>query len=198
MLQQCYVPRAGVETHITLIVVAWKSSSPGILTLTVSKCVCTLLLVVCNSLEIPEDREYQQKRPSDLYPVYDLQGGRLWRLAEALWRWSPVHQAAASHKLEQQLVCKTGESNFPQFHLERHVFLMFYPFLQDCLFGQYSVKCILDQDVLLQEDVELIELLDPSLLTFDSSPSGSSCRASTLPRPSLIARPSLWYIVREE
>lgn len=66
------------------------------------------------------------------------------------------------------------------------------------MFGQYSVRCILDQDVLLQEDVELIELLDPSLLTLGSSPSGSPSRASTLPRPSLIARPSLWYIVRKE
>lgn len=74
----------------------------------------------------------------------------------------------------------------------------FHPFLQDCVFGQYSVKCILDQDVLLQEDVELIELLDPSLLTLDSSPSGSPSRASTLPKPSLLARPSLWYIVRKE
>ncbi|XP_071357803.1 vezatin isoform X3 [Trachinotus anak] len=92
-------------------------------------------------------------------------GGWLWRLAEVLWRWSPIHQAAASHKLEQQL---------------------------DCVFGQYSVRFILDQDVLLQEDVELIELLDPSLLTLASSPSGSPSRASTLPRPSLIARPSLW------
>uniref|UniRef100_A0A3Q3MR02 Vezatin n=1 Tax=Mastacembelus armatus TaxID=205130 RepID=A0A3Q3MR02_9TELE len=62
----------------------------------------------------------------------------------------------------------------------------------DCVFGQYSVRCILDQDVLLQEDVELIELLDPSLLTLGSSPSGSPSRASTLPRPSLITRPSLW------
>ncbi|KAM7367230.1 hypothetical protein PAMP_015147 [Pampus punctatissimus] len=92
-------------------------------------------------------------------------GGLLWRLAEALWRWSPIHQVAESHKLEQQL---------------------------DCVFGQYSVRCILDQDVLLQEDVELIELLDPSLLTLGSSPSGSPSRANTLPRPSLIARPSLW------
>ncbi|KAM4615547.1 vezatin isoform 1-T1 [Polymixia lowei] len=92
-------------------------------------------------------------------------GGRLWRLADALWRWSPVHQAAASHKLEQQL---------------------------DCVFGQYSVRCILDQDVLLQEDVELIELLDPSLLTLGASPSGSPSRTSTLPRPRLLASPSLW------
>ncbi|KAM3859111.1 vezatin [Diretmus argenteus] len=91
-------------------------------------------------------------------------GGRLWRLAKALWRWSPLQQAAASHKLEKQL---------------------------DCVFGQYSVRCILDQDVLLQEDVELIELLDPSLLTLGSSPSGSPSRASTLPRTSLFASPSL-------
>ncbi|XP_051807810.1 vezatin isoform X1 [Acanthochromis polyacanthus] len=94
-------------------------------------------------------------------------GGRLWRLAEALWRWSPIHQAAASRKLEQQL---------------------------DCVFGQYSVRCILDQDVLLQEDVELIELLDPGLLTLGSSPSGLQNRASALPRPSLIATPSVWDV----
>ncbi|KAM9845509.1 vezatin [Aulostomus maculatus] len=92
-------------------------------------------------------------------------GGLLWRLAEALWRWSPGHHAASGHKMEQQL---------------------------DCVFGQYSVRCILDQDVLLQEDVELIELLDPSLLTLGSSPSGSPSRASTLPRPTLFATPSLW------
>uniref|UniRef100_A0A1A7YYX1 Vezatin n=1 Tax=Iconisemion striatum TaxID=60296 RepID=A0A1A7YYX1_9TELE len=94
-------------------------------------------------------------------------GGRLWRLVEALWTWSPLHQAAETQKLEQQL---------------------------DGVFGQYSVRCILDQDVLLQEDVELIELLDPSLLTLGSSPSGSPSRTKSLPRPSLIARPSLWDV----
>lgn len=92
-------------------------------------------------------------------------GGRLWRLVEALWRCSPFHPATTTRKLEQEL---------------------------DCAFGQYSVRCILDQDVLLQEDVELIELLDPGLLTLGSSPSGSPTRINTLPRPSLIARPSLW------
>ncbi|XP_061570105.1 vezatin [Cololabis saira] len=97
----------------------------------------------------------------------ETSGGRLWRLAEALWRWSPFHQEASSRKLEQQL---------------------------DTVFGQYSVRCILDQDVLLQEDVELIELLDPSLLTLGSSPSGSPSRGSSLPRPSLIASPSLWDV----
>ncbi|KAE8281309.1 Vezatin [Larimichthys crocea] len=115
-----------------------------------------------------QDDEYGGQGGDLNSPDEDAQktsGGRLWRLAEALWRWSPIHQAAASRKLGQQL---------------------------DCVFGQYSVRCILDQDVLLQEDVELIELLDPSLLTLGSSPSGSSGRASALPRPGLIARPSLW------
>ncbi|KAM9334793.1 vezatin [Symphorus nematophorus] len=115
-----------------------------------------------------QEEEYGGQEGDLTTPDEDPQktsGGRLWRLAEALWRWSPIHQAAASRKLGQQL---------------------------DCVFGQYSVRCILDQDVLLQEDVELIELLDPSLLTLGSAPSGSSSRASTLPRPSLIAQPSLW------
>ncbi|XP_068611085.1 vezatin [Brachionichthys hirsutus] len=91
--------------------------------------------------------------------------GRLWRLAKDLWRLSPFHRGSAARKLGQQL---------------------------DCVFGRYSVGCILDQDVLLQEDVELIELLDPSLLALGSSPSGSSSRRSPLPRPGLSARPSIW------
>uniref|UniRef100_A0A674ATX6 Vezatin n=1 Tax=Salmo trutta TaxID=8032 RepID=A0A674ATX6_SALTR len=94
-------------------------------------------------------------------------GGRLWRLADALWRWSPFHQAASAHRLEQQL---------------------------DCVFGQYTVRCILDQDVLLQEDVELIELLDPSLLTLGASPSGSPRRDNSLPCPRLLASPSQWDV----
>uniref|UniRef100_A0A1A8HPJ1 Vezatin n=1 Tax=Nothobranchius kuhntae TaxID=321403 RepID=A0A1A8HPJ1_NOTKU len=93
--------------------------------------------------------------------------GGCWRLVEALWTWSPLHQAAETRKLEQQL---------------------------DEVFGQYSVRCILDQDVLLQEDVELIELLDPSLLALGSSLSGSPSRTRSLPRASLIARPSLWDV----
>uniref|UniRef100_A0A3B3TIN0 Vezatin n=1 Tax=Poecilia latipinna TaxID=48699 RepID=A0A3B3TIN0_9TELE len=96
-----------------------------------------------------------------------FEGGCLWRLVEALRRWSPLHQAAESRKLEQQL---------------------------DGVFGQYSVRCILDQDVLLQEDVELIELLDPSLLTLGSSPSGSPSRVGSLPRQSFVSTPSLWDV----
>ncbi|XP_034019046.1 vezatin [Thalassophryne amazonica] len=92
-------------------------------------------------------------------------GGWLWRLANTLQRWSLMNPEAAGCKVEQQL---------------------------DCVFGQYSVRCILDQDVLLQEDVELIELLDPSLLTLSSSPSGSPSLVNALPRPGFIASPSLW------
>ncbi|KAK0142816.1 Vezatin [Merluccius polli] len=94
-------------------------------------------------------------------------GGHLWRLANALWRWSPIGQAATCHSLEREL---------------------------DCVFGQYSVRCILDQDVLLQEDVELIELLDPGLLTLGSPPDGSLGRTAPLPRPGLLASPSLWDV----
>ncbi|KAM6984733.1 vezatin [Aplochiton taeniatus] len=93
-------------------------------------------------------------------------GRGLWRLADTLWRKSPFHQATASQQLEQQL--------------------------QDRVFCQYSVQCILEQDVLLQEDVELIELLDPSLLTLGSSSSGSPSGTSTLPTPRFLASPSLW------
>lgn len=61
------------------------------------------------------------------------------------------------------------------------------------MFGQYTVQSILDQDVLLQEDVELIELLDPSLLTLGASPSGSPRRDNSLPCPRLLASPSQGY-----
>ncbi|KAJ8007027.1 hypothetical protein DPEC_G00113310 [Dallia pectoralis] len=93
--------------------------------------------------------------------------GRLWQLADAVWRWSPSHQASSTHKLEQQL---------------------------DRVFGQYVTRCILDQDVLLQEDVELIELLDPSLLALGRSPSVSRGHDNTLPCPRLLASPSQWDV----
>lgn len=91
--------------------------------------------------------------------------GKLWKVSQFLWQWTPFHHNSTTQKLQQQL---------------------------DTLFGEYSVRCILDQDVLLQEDVELIELLDPSLLILGSSQSGPASRAINLPRPSLIAKPSIW------
>uniref|UniRef100_A0A3Q3D4Q6 Vezatin n=1 Tax=Hippocampus comes TaxID=109280 RepID=A0A3Q3D4Q6_HIPCM len=84
-------------------------------------------------------------------------------LAELVWKWNPLQKAASSHTLEQQL---------------------------DSMLGEYSVRCILDQDVLLQEDVELIELLEPGLLTLRSSPDRTS--AAALPRPAVFATPSAW------
>ncbi|KAK7891825.1 hypothetical protein WMY93_023788 [Mugilogobius chulae] len=94
----------------------------------------------------------------------NLKGEKIWRLVDALWKWTPFHQAVITQQLQQQL---------------------------DTVFGQYSVECILAQDVLLQEDVELIELLDPSLLNLGLSPSNSGSRAK-IPRPSFIFKPSVW------
>uniref|UniRef100_A0A8C6UCT3 Vezatin n=1 Tax=Neogobius melanostomus TaxID=47308 RepID=A0A8C6UCT3_9GOBI len=95
----------------------------------------------------------------------NLKRGKLWRLSESLWQWTPFHQTAATRKLQRQL---------------------------DTTFGEYSVRCILDQDVLLQEDVELIELLDPSVLTLGSTLSSPASRSIPLPRPNFIAKPSIW------
>lgn len=91
--------------------------------------------------------------------------------------------------------CRASERRQGGFLADVSIFSVCSPAAQDGVFGQYSVRCILDQDVLLQEDVELIELLDPSLLTAGSASLGSASRGSSLPRPCLIARPSLWYVV---
>uniref|UniRef100_A0A8C7H3H0 Vezatin n=1 Tax=Oncorhynchus kisutch TaxID=8019 RepID=A0A8C7H3H0_ONCKI len=116
---------------------------------------------------VSQEDELSDPPPPHTHTNTPITGGRLWRLADALWRRSPFHQAASAHRLEQQL---------------------------DCVFGQYAVQCILDQDVLLQEDVELIELLDPSLLTLGASPSGSPRRDHSLPCPRLLASPSQWDV----
>ncbi|XP_051911655.1 vezatin isoform X1 [Hippocampus zosterae] len=91
------------------------------------------------------------------------QEGVMQTLAELVWKWNPLQKVSSSHTLEQQL---------------------------DSTLGEYSVRCILDQDVLLQEDVELIELLEPGLLTLRSSPDRTS--AAALPRPAVFATPSAW------
>ncbi|XP_061662226.1 vezatin [Syngnathoides biaculeatus] len=89
---------------------------------------------------------------------HKAKAGAMRTLADAAWRWSPLRKAASFHALEQQQQL-------------------------DGVLGEYCVRCILDQDVLLQEDVELIELLDPSVLTLSSSPD----RADAPPRPGLFS-----------
>ncbi|XP_066561098.1 vezatin [Amia ocellicauda] len=88
--------------------------------------------------------------------------GLFLKLADALLRWSPFSQSTKSDSPEQQL---------------------------DVGFRQYSLHTILGQEVLLQEDVELIELLDPSILS-----TGSSEHAHSGPAPDLrsLAVPTVW------
>ncbi|XP_041110732.1 vezatin-like isoform X1 [Polyodon spathula] len=64
--------------------------------------------------------------------------GLFLKLADAILRLNPFQQGKASNSPEMQL---------------------------DVGFRQYSLHTILEQEVLLQEDVELIELLDPSILS---------------------------------
>ncbi|XP_058841997.1 vezatin-like isoform X1 [Acipenser ruthenus] len=64
--------------------------------------------------------------------------GLFLKLADAILRLNPFQQGKASDSPEMQL---------------------------DVGFRQYSLHTILEQEVLLQEDVELIELLDPSILS---------------------------------
>ncbi|XP_035281903.1 vezatin isoform X2 [Anguilla anguilla] len=89
--------------------------------------------------------------------------GLFWSLADALWRQSFFHQGGVAEHQEQQL---------------------------DADFRQYSLRTILEQDVLLQEDVELIELLDPSILSAGSS--SDSAPAAAPPAPRFLATPTLW------
>ncbi|KAJ8381530.1 hypothetical protein SKAU_G00023080, partial [Synaphobranchus kaupii] len=88
--------------------------------------------------------------------------GLFWKLADALWRQSFFNQGSVTESQEQQL---------------------------DVEFRQYSLRTILEQDVLLQEDVELIELLDPSILSVGSS---DHAPAAAPPAPRFLATPSLW------
>ncbi|KAI1882285.1 hypothetical protein AGOR_G00249100 [Albula goreensis] len=92
-----------------------------------------------------------------------LRRGLLWRLADAMWRLSAVHQGPKSNRMEQRL---------------------------DVEFRQYSLRTLMDQDVLLQEDVELIELLDPSVLSTRSS----SSRATVSLPGNRFLTPSIWDV----
>ncbi|XP_018585724.2 vezatin isoform X1 [Scleropages formosus] len=93
--------------------------------------------------------------------------GLFWRLAEAIRRLNPFHSRVMSSSLEQQL---------------------------DVAFRQYSLHTVLEQDVLLQEDVELIELLDPSILSTGSSSSPACGPTATPPTPRFLTVLSLWDV----
>ncbi|KAJ8393391.1 hypothetical protein AAFF_G00061130 [Aldrovandia affinis] len=91
-----------------------------------------------------------------------FESGLFWRLADAVWRLSSVRQGSMSSRVEQRL---------------------------DAEFRQYSVRTLMDQDVLLQEDVELIELLDPSVLSAAGPPPS---HAAATPGNRFLAAPSVW------
>ncbi|XP_055045842.2 vezatin isoform X1 [Misgurnus anguillicaudatus] len=61
-------------------------------------------------------------------------------------------------------------------------------------FRQYSLRCLLSQDVLLQEDVELIELLDPSILSLGSTDTICPSASNAVPAPRYLAPPSIWEV----
>ncbi|MBN3316286.1 VEZA protein, partial [Atractosteus spatula] len=88
--------------------------------------------------------------------------GLFLKLANALLKWSPFQKGTMSDGPEQQL---------------------------DVGFRQYSLHTILEQEVLLQEDVELIELLDPSILSTGTSPEAQS---GSQPGLHFLAAPSVW------
>ncbi|XP_051976936.1 vezatin [Xyrauchen texanus] len=92
---------------------------------------------------------------------------RVWRLVDGLRSLSPLHQDSATQWQEQQL---------------------------DAVFRQYSLRCLLSQDVLLQEDVELIELLDPSVLSLGSADTVCPSASTAVPAPRYLSSPSIWDV----
>uniref|UniRef100_A0A673NBT3 Vezatin n=1 Tax=Sinocyclocheilus rhinocerous TaxID=307959 RepID=A0A673NBT3_9TELE len=64
-------------------------------------------------------------------------------------------------------------------------------FCIDAAFRQYSLRCLLSQDVLLQEDVELIELLDPSVLSLGSTDTVCPSASISVPAPRYLSPPSI-------
>ncbi|XP_060758935.1 vezatin [Neoarius graeffei] len=113
----------------------------------------------------PEQEEELSTCAQDILPP--PRAGGIWRLAEILRPLSPFGQSDAPLQLEQQL---------------------------DSAFRQYSLRCVLSQDVLLQEDVELIELLDPSALSLGSTSTACPSATSALPAPRYISTPSIWDV----
>ncbi|XP_048013324.1 vezatin isoform X1 [Megalobrama amblycephala] len=103
--------------------------------------------------------------PQDILPSHKK--GGVWRLVDALRSLSPLHRDSATRWQEQQL---------------------------DAAFRQYSLRCLLSQDVLLQEDVELIELLDPSVLSLGSTDTVCPSASTAIPAPCYLSPPSIWDV----
>ncbi|XP_076860819.1 vezatin isoform X2 [Brachyhypopomus gauderio] len=108
-----------------------------------------------------------QERPSPQDALHPSRVGGIWRLADVLCRLGPFHQYSAPLRLEHQL---------------------------DTGFRQYALRCVLSQDVLLQEDVELIELLDPSALSLGSTTTVCPSAGTALPAPRYLSAPSTWEV----
>ncbi|XP_077565476.1 vezatin isoform X2 [Stigmatopora nigra] len=109
----------------------------------------------------PTAAREEDERPGTPWPGSPEAEGLVVRmLAQSLGGLSPFLKAArSSDTLERQL---------------------------DGVLGEYSVRCILERDVLLQEDVELIQLLDPGLMTLGPTPDGGGAP----PPPRFFAAPS--------
>ncbi|XP_035257385.1 vezatin-like isoform X1 [Anguilla anguilla] len=90
-----------------------------------------------------------------------LRRGVLWRAADAIRGLLSLYQSSMSDHEEQQL---------------------------DAEFRRYSLRLLLEQDVFLQEDLELIELLDPGVLSVASA----SSPPAAPPRNRLL--PSAWAL----
>ncbi|KAF4114516.1 hypothetical protein G5714_004739 [Onychostoma macrolepis] len=100
--------------------------------------------------------------PQDILP--SQRKGGVWRLVDALHSLNPLRRNSATRWQEQQL---------------------------DAAFRQYSLRCLLSQDVLLQEDVELIELLDPSVLSLGSTDTVCPSASTAVPAPRYLSPPSI-------
>ncbi|XP_042599137.1 vezatin-like isoform X2 [Cyprinus carpio] len=115
--------------------------------------------------EEPSAGGEEAQYPQDILP--SRRKGGVWRLADALRSLNPLHRDSATRWQEQQL---------------------------DAAFRRYSLRCLLSQDVLLQEDVELIELLDPSVLSLGSADTVCPSASTAVPAPRYLSPPSRWDV----
>uniref|UniRef100_A0A8C1I2U6 Vezatin n=1 Tax=Cyprinus carpio carpio TaxID=630221 RepID=A0A8C1I2U6_CYPCA len=113
--------------------------------------------------EEPSAGGEEAQYPQDILP--SRRKGCVWRLADALRSLNPLHRDSATRWQKQQL---------------------------DAAFRRYSLRCLLSQDVLLQEDVELIELLDPSVLSLGSADTVCPSASTAVPAPRMCL---FWWVL---